>query len=169
MKFLNTYCRIVDNINEKIGTAAAWLSLLLVLVVCYDVIARYLFRVSSVALQELEWHLFALIFLLTAAYTLMKDEHVRVDLFYNRFSKKAKAWINISGTLLFLIPFSVVMIIASENFVINSFIMKETSPDAGGLPARYILKAVIPFSFFLILLQGIALLFRSIIILKEDD
>jgi TRAP-type mannitol/chloroaromatic compound transport system permease small subunit len=99
----------------------------------------------------------------------MKDEHVRVDLFYNRFSNKAKAWINISGTLLFLIPFSVVMIIASENFVINSFMMKETSPDAGGLPARYILKAVIPFSFFLILLQGIALLFRSIIILKEDD
>lgn len=114
-------------------------------------------------MQELEWHLFAIIFLLSAGYTLKIDEHVRVDVFYSRFSEKKQAWINLFGSLFFLIPFCVILIVSSENFVFISFRVGETSPDAGGLPARYILKALIPISFFFLLMQGISLAFKSII------
>lgn len=167
MNFIKSYINLVDSINEKLGKATSWLTLILVLVVSYDVIVRYFFQSSSVAMQELEWHIFALIFLLAAAYTLKVDEHVRVDVLYTRFSEKSKALINLIGSILFLIPFCILVIIASDNFVLVSFNWKETSPDAGGLPARYILKAFIPLSFFFILLQGIAITFRSFLSLKD--
>ncbi len=165
MKFITAYIKFVDNLNEKIGIWVSWLTALLTLVVSYDVFVRYFLKESSVGFQEFEWHLFAIIFLLSAAYTLKIDQHVRVDVFYTRMSEKKKAFVNLFGALIFLIPFSVVAILASKNFVINSFIMGETSPDAGGLPARYILKAVIPLSIFLLLLQAIALVFRSFLTL----
>ena len=161
MKFINAYIRLVDNLNERVGVLTSWLTLLLVLVVSYDVIVRYLFGVSSVGLQELEWHIFALILLVGAASTLKVDEHVRVDVLYTRFSPKNKAWINFFGSILLLIPFCIIVIIASQDFVSISFRLNETSPDAGGLPARYILKVFIPISFFLLLLEGIALAFKS--------
>ncbi len=167
MKFIKSYIKFIDKLNKKIGAATSWLTALLVLVVSYDVFVRYLIGESSVGLQELEWHLFALIFLVAAAYTLSVDEHVRVDVLYVHLSEKKKAWINLLGALFFLIPFCVMVILGSQNFVEVSFRIKETSPDAGGLPARYILKAFIPISFFLLLLQGIALAFKSIIKIKE--
>jgi TRAP-type mannitol/chloroaromatic compound transport system permease small subunit len=166
MKFINGYIKIVDKINERIGVLTSWLTALLVLVVSYDVFVRYLIDESSVGLQELEWHIFALIFLVAAGYTLKVDEHVRVDVFYTLFSAKKKAWINLLGSVLLLIPFCIIVILASENFVSISFRMDETSPDAGGLPARYILKVFIPISFFLLLLEGIALAFKSFIQIK---
>ncbi|MEO8398194.1 MAG: TRAP transporter small permease subunit [Ignavibacteriaceae bacterium] len=168
MKFINSYIKIIDKLNTKIGFYASWLSFVLVLIVCYDVIVRYLFGESSVALQELEWHIFAIIFLLAAAFTLKLDEHVRVDLFYSKFSEVKKAWINFLGSLLFLIPFCILVIISSENFIITSFKMGETSPDAGGLPARYILKSFIPISFFFLLLQGISLAFKSFLTINKN-
>jgi len=166
MKFINGYIRLVDIINERIGVSASWLTALLVLVVSYDVFVRYLFGESSVGLQELEWHIFALIFLVAAAYTLKVDEHVRVDVFYTRFSPKKQAWINLLGSIFLLIPFCIIVIIASQDFVSVSFRVSETSPDSGGLPARYILKAFIPISFFLLLLEGFALAFKSFIQIK---
>lgn len=166
MKFINGYIRLVDRINEKIGVLTSWLTALLVLVVSYDVVVRYLFGESSVGLQELEWHIFALIFLVSAAYTLKVDEHVRVDVFYTRLSSKRKAWINLLGSIFLLIPFCIIVIISSQDFVLNSFRVSETSPDAGGLPARYILKAFIPISFFLLLLEGISLAFKSFVQIK---
>lgn len=141
---------------------------MLVLVVSYDVIVRYLFGESSVGLQELEWHIFALIFLLAAAHTLQVDEHVRVDVIFTKFSVKKKAWVDLTGSVIFLIPFCVIVILASYGFVEISFRVGETSPDAGGLPARYLLKAFIPLSFFLMLLQGIAIAFKSLIKIKES-
>lgn len=165
MKFITAYIKFVDNLNEKIGNWVSWLTALLVLVVSYDVFVRYFLKKSSVGFQEFEWHLFAIIFLLSAAYTLKIDQHVRVDVFYTRMSEKKKAFVNLFGSVVFLIPFCVVAILASKNFVFNSFVMGETSPDAGGLPARYILKAVIPLSIFLLLLQAIALAFRSFLTL----
>jgi TRAP-type mannitol/chloroaromatic compound transport system permease small subunit len=132
------------------------------------VIVRYLFEKSSVGLQELEWHIFALIFLLAAAYTLEIDEHVRVDVFFTRFSVKKKAWVDFIGSVIFLIPFCIIVILSSYEFIEISVRVGETSPDAGGLPARYILKSVIPISFFLMLLQGIALAFKSLIKIKES-
>lgn len=168
MNILKRYIKIIDNLNKKIGELTSWLTAILVLLVSYDVFVRYFIGKSSVGLQELEWHIFALIFLLSAAYTLKIDEHVRVDVFYTRFSPKRKAIINLLGSVLFLIPFCIVAIISSEDFVKISFKVKETSPDAGGLPARYILKAVIPFSFILLLLQGIALSFKSFLKIKDQ-
>ena len=169
MKFINGYIKIVDRINDKVGVLTSWLTVLLVLVVSYDVFVRYIFGESSVGLQELEWHIFALIFLVAAAYTLKVDEHVRVDVFYTRFSPKNKAWLNLLGSIFLLIPFCIIVILASENFVSISFRMGETSPDAGGLPARYILKTFIPISFFLLLLEGIVLAFKSFIQIKDKS
>lgn len=164
---MKSFIRIIDKLNTKTGAAVSWLTIVLVLVTCYDVIVRYVFKESSVAFQEFEWHLFSIIFLAGAAYTLKIDEHVRVDLFYSKFSDKRKALIDFSGSVLFLIPFCLLVIWSSKDFVINSFIMKETSPDAGGLPARYIIKSLIPVSFFLLLLQGISLALKSFIKLKS--
>lgn len=167
MKFLYQYVAFVDKAQEWFGRAVAWLTAILVAVVCYDVFTRYLLDISSVALQELEWHIFSLIFLLGAAYTLKHDEHVRIDLFYMRYSGKTKAWINLLGSAVFLIPFCVIVILVSFNFVGTSITMNESSPDGGGLPARYLLKAIIPVSFFILLLEGISQLFKSVIQLKE--
>jgi TRAP-type mannitol/chloroaromatic compound transport system permease small subunit len=169
LKFLQGYIRAVDFLNEKIGQAVTWLSTILVLVVCYDVFTRYLLKESSVAVQELEWHLFALLFLIAAAYTLKHDRHVRVDVFYAKFPERLKAWIDFLGSLVFLIPFAVVSILASQKFVINSFLIGEKSPDPGGLPARYILKAAIPIGFFLLLLQAFSLVFKSLLVLQGKN
>ncbi len=159
--------RKIESFSEKTGKLISWFTLLLVLIVCLDVITRYFFQTSSVAVVELEWHLFAVIFLVGAAYTLKHDEHVRVDVLYSRFSQRTQAWINCVGVVLFLIPLCLLIIYSSKNFVFTSFQMGETSPDPGGLPARYILKAVLPLSFLLVLIQGVALLFKSILKIKE--
>lgn len=169
MKFIKAYIIFIDKLNDKIGNWVSWLTALLTLVVCYDVFVRYFLKESSVGFQEFEWHLFAIIFLVSAAYTLKIDQHVRVDVFYTRLSDKKKAYVDFFGSLIFLIPFCIVLIMASKNFVINSFNMGETSPDAGGLPARYILKAVIPLSIFLLLLQGISLTFKSFLTIKSKS
>jgi len=163
MKILSNYIKFVDKTNEFIGKSSSWLTTFLVLVVVYDVVLRYAFNISSVGMQELEWHVFAVLFLMGAAYTLLKDDHVRVDLFYSKFNEKQKAWTNFIGSLLFLIPFILIVIYTSANYVNNSFVLNESSPDPGGIPARYILKSFIPLSFFFLLLQGIALLFKSML------
>jgi|SRR5690606_21583247 len=166
---MESFIRFVDKLNTKIGSAVSWLTLALVLVTCYDVFVRYIFHESSAAFQEIEWHLFAIIFLTAAAYTLKTDDHVRVDIFYARLPVKKKAIIDFIGTIFFLIPFCLIVIWSAKDFVINSFLMNEKSPDAGGLPARYILKAFIPFSFFLLLLQGIALMLKSFLNFKSEN
>ncbi len=169
MKFISGYIKFIDKLNTKLGIITSWLTFALVLVTCYDVFTRYILNESSIALQELEWHLFAVIFLMAAAYTLIKDDHVRVDVFYSRFSERKKAWVNFLGAIFFLIPFCVLAIYTSKDFVINSFLFRETSPDAGGLPARYILKAFIPISFIFLLLQGISMAFKSYIEIKNQS
>jgi len=152
---------IIDRFNEKVGTGVSWLTTAMVLVVCYDVITRYVLRKSSVAVQELEWHLFAVIFLLGAGYTLRHDRHVRVDVFYARLSPRKKAVIDLLGSVVFLIPFCLLVIWSSVDFVASSFRIMESSPDPGGLPWRYLLKACIPLGFLLLLLQGLSLTVKS--------
>jgi len=156
MKAVVWIVRLIDALNEKVGHFIAWLTTMLVLVVCYDVFTRYFLRSSSVAVQELEWHIFAVIFLLGAAYTLKHDSHVRVDVFYCRLSPRGKALIDLVGGMLFLIPFSLVLIWASMGFIDMSWSVQETSPDPGGLPYRYLLKSMIPAGFILVFLQGVA-------------
>ncbi len=152
----------IDRINSIIGRAVSWLSLVLVLVIVVDVAMRYIFSITSAASFELEWHLFAVIFLLGAAWTLQEDKHVRVDVFYQRFSKKTQGWINLIGTLGLLLPFCAVAFYESLSFVGSSFSVLETSPDPGGLPARYLVKGAIPAGFLLLGLQGISEALKSI-------
>lgn len=153
----------IDCVSEWSGRIVAWLTLLLVLLVSYDVSMRYLFQEGSVALQELEWHLFALIFLLGAAYTLKHDEHVRVDLFYRArwMNERKRAWVDLLGTLLFLLPFCILIIYSSWPFVENAFNLGEHSPDPGGLSHRYLIKAMIPLCFVLLSIQGLSIIIRS--------
>lgn len=161
---------LIDAANERIGRAVAWLVLLLVLVIVYDVAMRYLFQIGSVALQELEWHFFSIIFLFGAAYTFRHDGHVRVDMVYrSRFlSDKHRVWIDLLGTLVFLIPFCALIIYSSWPFVFSAYVIAEGSPDPGGLPFRFLLKSAIPLAFLLLLLQGLANAVRSLCALSES-
>jgi len=161
----------IELISEWSGRAVAWLVLAMVLVTAYDVAMRYLFQAGSVALQELEWHLFALLFLLGAAYTLKHDGHVRVDIFYNSqwMTDRRRAMIDLFGGLFLLLPFCLMIIISSLPFVANSFGLGEGSPDPGGLPYRFLLKAAIPVGFGLLLLQGVANMLRSLCVLLEKQ
>jgi TRAP-type mannitol/chloroaromatic compound transport system permease small subunit len=161
---MNGAIRCLERLIEWSGRACAWLVLALVCLVVYDVAMRYLFQAGSVALQELEWHLFGIVFLLGAGYTLKHDNHVRVDLLYHsRFmSDRSRNCVNLIGTLLFLIPFCVLIIVSSWDFVADAYRYREQSPDPGGLPYRWLLKACIPAGFFLLIVQGAALALRSI-------
>ncbi len=156
---------IIDNMTEWVGKTASWLILAMVLLICYDVAMRYLFQQGSVALQELEWHLFALIFLLGSAYTLKHDEHVRVDIIYQShfISDKQRALIDIFGTLFLLLPFCILILVTAWPFVENAFYYNEGSPDPGGLPYRFILKGSLLVAFGLLLLQGLSGLLKNII------
>lgn len=165
MNLLIRVVRLIDGLNEWVGRLVAWLTTFLVLVVCFDVVTRYLLNESMVAVQELEWHVFALIFLLGAAYTLKEDGHVRVDVFYSHMAPKKKALIDLIGCLFLLIPFAILVVGTSKAFVQMSWAVHEGSPNPGGLPARYLLKAAIPAGFVLVLLQGISLAVRSFLVL----
>ncbi len=156
MQFIEKLVNFIDNISEKIGYLVGWICTLMVLVVFYDTIMRYAFNKGSVALQELEWHLFAVVFLIGAAYTFKEGGHVRVDILYMSFSKKTKAWIDFLGTFIFLIPFAIMIILSSKIFIQSSWMVREVSSDPGGLPARYILKAMIPLGFALLIVQGVS-------------
>lgn len=159
---------LIERIIKHIGQATSWLTFLLVIVILIDVFLRYVFNTTSAASFELEWHLFAAIFLLGAAYTLQNDKHVRVDVFYHRFSEKRKAWVNLLGTVFLLLPFCVVACWESISFVSSSFSVLETSPDPGGLPARYIIKSTIPVGFFLLGLQGVSVVLKSISKIRNE-
>jgi TRAP-type mannitol/chloroaromatic compound transport system permease small subunit len=151
----------LDQLNRTIGQAVSWLNLVLVLLVCFDVITRYFFNDTKAWIMELEWHIFALIFLLGAGYALQADRHVRVDLFYQRFAPRDQALVNFIGTLLFLLPWSGLLGYFSFYYAQGAFLIRETSPDPGGLPARYLIKFAILFGFALLWLQGISLLIKS--------
>ena len=168
---LRILSRWIDILNEWVGKCVAWVTFLVVIAVFTDVVMRYAFKISFVFTQELEWHLFSFIFLIGAGYTLLKDGHVRVDIFYQRLSPKAQAWVNLAGVLLFLLPGCYMIIATSMNFVYNSLIIMEGSPDPGGIPFRFILKSCIPAGFLLVTLQGISLGIKSLFIIigKEKE
>lgn len=160
---------VINAINERVGRAVSWLTTLLVGLVCFDVITRYLFSETQAWIMELEWHLFAMVFLLGAGYAFKHDRHVRVDLFYTRFSPRDRALVNIIGGLIFLIPWSILIIIVSFKYAKISFLIRETSPDPGGLPAFYVIKFAITLGAFLLLLQGIASVLQSIFIYQGRE
>ena len=153
---------LLEKIIKKIGDTCSWLSFILVILISLDVFLRYIFNFSSASLYELEWHIFAVIFMIGSSLTLQKDEHVRVDVFYNKFSDKGKNIINLIGNIIFLLPFSLVIFYTSIPFVEDSFRILESSPDPGGLPFRFFIKSIIPISFLLLALQGILNVYKNL-------
>ena len=146
---------MTDAIIKYLGYFTAFIVAILVLLVVYDATARYLFSTGSIALQELEWHLFDVIILFGIAYTLRENAHVRVDIFYATYSEKTKALINIISSLFFILPFSALIIYIGIDFVHLSFVQNEASSNPGGLEYRYLVKALLPLSFVFLTLQAI--------------
>ena len=152
--------RTVDRFNRRLGNLVTWLTLGMVLIGAFNSIARYLGRsvganLSSNAWIELQWYLFSIVFLLGSAHALEQGAHVRVDVLYGRLPARARHWIDLLGSLLFLLPFTVFGLVISWPAVRNSWSVREVSPDPGGLP-RYPIKAVILVAFALLMLQGIS-------------
>ena len=172
MRFLKRLAAVIHRVNDEIGAAIRWLALVMVLVGAATAIMRYAARGLELSLNltpstEVQWYLFSLIFLLGAAYGLNHDVHVRVDVLYERLSKKRRALIDLVGTIVFLIPFSLVMLYVSWPAVTNSFSIREISPDPGGLP-RWPIKIVILLSFVLLTLQGLSQIVKQIDILRAE-
>lgn len=153
--------RRIDRFQERFGCGVSWLSLGMVLVVFGDVISRYTFRLTSGAVQELEWYLFGTLYLLAAGYTLLHDEHVRVDIVYSKLSPRARAWLDFVLFWVFFFPSCVVVIYAAWPFVRTAWSVWEGSPDPGGLPLRWLLKSMIIVGFVLLLIQGVSQTIKS--------
>ncbi len=162
--------RRIDKLSTWIGKGAGWMALAMVLIGAYNAVVRYLglfvgSGLSANVYIELQWYLFSLVFLLGAAYTLRRGAHVRVDVLYGRLSPRGKAWVDLAGTILFLIPFCIFSLVVCWPSVRNSWAVREGSPDPGGL-ARYPIKAVILVAFGLLLLQAISELIKRVAFLR---
>lgn len=163
----------IDSINTVLGRAVSVLVVIVALIGGGNAVLRYIGRftgtsLSSNAWLELQWYLFALVFLLGAAVTLREDAHVRVDVLFHRLSAKHRAWIDLVGNVLFLIPFCLLMIWTAWNPVRNSWAIWEMSPDPGGLP-RWPIKTALPIAFLLLFAQGLANTARAIAVLRKPE
>ena len=157
---LRCWATVIDQANSGIGRLSSWLVLLMVMVGAWNVLGRRLgplvgHNLSSNSLIEVQWYLFSLTFLLGGAWTMQRNGHVRVDVLQSRWGARQQALANVVGTVLLLFPFCLLMIVSSWSAVHFSWHILEQSPDPGGLP-RYPLKTLLPLSFLLLILQGIA-------------
>jgi len=173
MNRLNRLSTLIDAVSDRVGSLVGWLTLAMVVLGAFNAVARYLgksieLNLSSNAYIEAQWYLFSAIFLLGAAHTLQRDQHVRVDVLYGRLSERRKAWIDIVGTVSFLIPFCLFGLIITIPAVRNSWAVLEVSPDPGGLP-RYPIKTLMLVCFGLLLLQAISELIKRIRTIREGD
>ncbi len=190
MKHITSIANGIDGANERVGHLTCYLTVIMVAAGSFNAIVRWLsnlaridpgadglldpllrfvgetaLAVNSNVFIELQWYLFSLVFLLGAAWTFRHDVHVRVDVIYARLSRRKKAWINIWGTALFLLPFCALIVWTSWPVVVDSWARLEGSPDPGGLP-RYPLLTIIPLAFLLLMLQGLAILLREVAVLR---
>ena len=154
----------IDSIIKLIGNSIAWLTLIMVLLTFIIVVMRYVFNTGSIAAQESVLYMHALVFLLGAAITLQKNEHVRVDIFYQKFSVRGKAFVNIFGILFLLLPVCGFITWSSWDYVVDSWAVKETSAEAGGLPWLYLLKTSILLMVALLSLQAISELIKNLLL-----
>jgi TRAP-type mannitol/chloroaromatic compound transport system permease small subunit len=165
MRFLLCLARAIDAVNRVVGRAIAWLVLAAVLVSAGNAAARYALNVSSNAWLEIQWYLFSAMFLLCAGYTLLKNAHVRIDVLSGRWTPKTRAWIDILGSLFFLLPMALIVLYFSWPMFVQSYATHEMSSDAGGL-ARWYVKALIPAGFALLVLQGLSEVVKRIAFLR---
>ena len=167
MKFWTSIAKAIDAANESIGRSVLWLVGVATLISALNALARYGFGVSSNAWLEIQWYLFAAIVLLAAGYTLKHNGHVRIDVIYGRFSARTQAWIDLFGTLLFLLPLCGLMVWFAIPGFVDSFQSGEMSPDAGGL-IRWPVRLLIPLGFALLALQGVAEIIKRIAFLRGE-
>lgn len=165
MPFLLTISRWIDALNAKIGAVANILVLLAVLVSAGNAMSRYAFSLSSNAWLEVQWYMFAVMVMFGASYTLRRNEHVRVEIFYLALSERGQEWLDLLGTLLFLIPVCAMLAALSWPFFMQSYAVNEWSSNAGGL-LRWPIKFVLPAGFALLALQGVSEVIKRIAALK---
>jgi len=159
----------ITGFNRAVGLTVAWLTVGMVLVTALIVVQRYWFDSGSIRLQESVSVMHALVFMLAAAYTLAEGGHVRVDVFYSRMSGRQRAWVNLLGTILLLLPFCGYLLWSSGDYVATSWQIREASQEAGGLPYPFpaLVKSCIPLAAVLLLLQGFAMVLESIVTLRQ--
>ena len=165
MSALLSLSRLIDRFNEKVGHTFLWLVLVTVLISAANAIVRKAFNYSSNAFLEIQWYLFSTIFLFLAGYTLLRNEHVRIDVIAGRLSKRTQAWIDILGTLFFLLPMAILLAWLGWPVFVEAFERHEVSTNAGGLiiwPARLL----VPIGFVLLALQGISELIKRVAFLR---
>lgn len=163
---MSRVANVIDGLNEWLGRVIAWATLAMVLATFLVVVLRYGFGIGSIALQESVTYFHAAVFMLGAAYTLKHDAHVRVDVLYHRWTPAQRALVDITGTLLFLFPVSALLFFASIDYVVAAWRVLEGSREPGGLPLVFLLKTLIPLAAVLLALQGLALLLRSLTVLR---
>jgi TRAP-type mannitol/chloroaromatic compound transport system permease small subunit len=165
MKVLLALSRGIDALNERIGRVVLWLVLAMALLSSANAASRYLFNRASNAWLELQWYMFAAIFLLCAGYTLLHNQHIRIDVISSHLSRRTQTWIDIFGTVFFLLPMAAFIMWLSWPIFMNAWVGDEISSNAGGL-LRWPARLMIPVGFFLLTLQGVSELIKRIAFLK---
>ncbi|MBA6413625.1 TRAP transporter small permease subunit [Parahaliea sp. F7430] len=161
MTRLQATVHAIDQFTEFCGRALAWLSIGMALLTTLVVILRYGFNIGSIASQEAITYMHGTLFMLGSAYTLRHGGHVRVDIFYRRFSAQSQAWINSLGGIIFLLPLCAFLFAISWNYVVESWSIRESSAETGGIPAIFLLKSLLPLMAACLFLQGLAETLRS--------
>ncbi len=161
MTILLALSRLIDALNERVGRLVYWLVLAAVVISAGNASVRYLLHTSSNGWLEVQWYLFSGVFLLASGYTLLRNEHIRIDVVVSRFSERTLTWIDIFGTVLFLLPMSLVIMYLAWPMFIESWVRNEMSSDAGGL-IRWPVKLLVPVGFALLSLQGISELIKRV-------
>ena len=169
---LHRYAAFVDGLTTRVGRIASWATLAMVLIGAFNALARYYDRdlgtqLSSNRWIELQWYLFSIVFLLGAAWTLREQRHVRVDVLYARFPPRVQAWIDLAGSVLFLVPLCLFALWFAYEPVTNSIRILEGSRDPGGLP-RWPIKTVVPIAFLLLLLQATSEIAKNLLRLRGE-
>jgi TRAP-type mannitol/chloroaromatic compound transport system permease small subunit len=165
MNALLSISRAIDALNERVGRTVLWLVLIVAIVSAGNALYRYAFHMSSNAWLELQWYLFGAIFLLCAGYTLRHDEHIRIDVVASRFSRRTQIWIDVFGSIFFLLPMAILIMWLSWPVFMNAWHSGEMSSNAGGL-IRWPARLLIPVGFFLLVLQGFSELIKRVAFLK---
>lgn len=169
MGFLLGPARAIDQFNRLVGRATAWLMPAMAGVTFIVVVLRYGFSQGAIAAQEAVLYMHAAAFLLGASYTLLMDQHVRVDIFYRRFSFRQQAWVNAVGHVLFTLPVCALIVLGSQAYVADAWSILERSPEPGGLPAVYLLKTLIPAMGVLLALQALSQTLKALATLITPD
>lgn len=165
MSFFLLLSKRIDQFSEWIGRWVAWLVLAAVVISATNAVVRKVFNVGSNAFLEIQWYLFAAVFMLAAGYTMMRQEHVKIDVLSGRFSKRTQIWMDIFGICVFLFPFIFMIIMLAMPLVINAYITKEVSSNAGGL-IRWPVFALLPLGLLFLGIQGVSELIKRVAFLK---